>query len=106
MVWAAILSSICFGLAHFVNLVHQSFIVTLQQVILVSAIGLMLCTVRILTNNMWLSVIMHIAFDVSPIMLTGDALEPWPQLLISFFWIGGISLLCVWAYNRHCLKKV
>lgn len=106
LLWSAILSSICFGLAHFVNLFKQDFVVTLQQVIAVTSIGLMLCTVRILTNNMWLSVIMHVAFDISPIVMTGDVLESWTTIIIGVLWISGISLLTIWAYNHHCLKKI
>ena len=45
LLWSAILSSICFGLAHFVNLSRQDFGVTFQQVIAVTSIGLMLCTI-------------------------------------------------------------
>lgn len=105
LVWSAIISSFGFGLMHFINLDRQGFAVTTQQVIIATAIGLMMCTVRVLTNNIWPSVIMHIAFDVSPIVLTGDISSPWLNIMIAFIWIAGISLLCIWAYNHHCLKE-
>ncbi|MBM6872337.1 CPBP family intramembrane glutamic endopeptidase [Lactobacillus crispatus] len=105
LLWSAILSSICFGLAHFVNLARQDFVVTFQQVIAVTSIGLMLCTIRILTNNMWLNVIMHIAFDISPLVVTGDIIGKWSAIIVSGLWIGGISLLTIWTYNHHCLKE-
>ena len=95
LLWSAILSSICFGLAHFVNLSRQDFGVTFQQVIAVTSIGLMLCTIRILTNNMWLNVIMHIAFDISPLVVTGDIIGKWSAIIVSGLWIGGISLLTI-----------
>lgn len=105
LILPAILSSLCFGLLHFINLIRQTFTVTAQQVIVVTAMGLMFCTIRILTNNMWPSVIMHIAFDISPVVLTGDALAPWSSIIVIFIWISGISLLTIWAYHYHCLKE-
>lgn len=69
--WATLTSSFIFALMHLVNLYHQSWHTTAEQICLVFSIGIIFCVFHILSNTMWLPVLLHFLFDFSPMMKNG-----------------------------------
>ncbi|MFC4652137.1 CPBP family intramembrane glutamic endopeptidase [Lactococcus nasutitermitis] len=70
--FAVAVSSILFGLTHLVNLTHQSLNNTLLQVIYVVALGVLLATIYMKSNNLLLPIILHTAIDFTAVSLTSS----------------------------------
>lgn len=70
--FAVAVSSILFGLIHLVNLTHQSLNNTVLQVIYVAALGVLLATIYMKSNNLLLPIILHTAIDFTAVSLTSS----------------------------------
>lgn len=98
---ASITVSAIFGLMHFINLTHQAWGATSQQVFYAFAIGMLFCTIHIWSNTMLIPAMMHFLFDFSPIIKTATTtVAPWIGVLIIFLPILVISFLWILFYNK------
>lgn len=98
---ASISVSAIFGLMHLVNLSHQTWAATSQQVFYAFAIGLLFCVIHIWSNTMVIPAIMHFLFDFSPIMKNATTTAiPWEGVLIIFLPILIISFFWILVYNK------
>ena len=70
--WAVLISSLGFGFAHIVNVAHMPLAVVLLQILLVVATGILWGTVYLTTNNLSLTILLHILDDI-PLLLTKSA---------------------------------
>lgn len=105
LLWASISVSAIFGLMHLVNLTHQSWAATSQQVFYAFAIGVLFCVIHIWSNTMVVPAMMHFLFDFSPIMKTATTTAiPWAGVLIIFLPILVVSLLWIFFYNKKVAK--
>lgn len=98
---ATITSSFFFALMHLVNLYHQNINTTIQQVCLVFCIGIIFCIFHILSNAMWLPVLMHFLFDFSPLMKNGVSQgEAWLVIIIDVIILLAVYLDWLWIFNK------
>lgn len=105
LLWASISVSAIFGLMHLVNLTHQSWAATSQQVFYAFAIGVLFCVIHIWSNSMIIPAIMHFLFDFSPMMKNATTTAiPWLGVLIIFLPILVISLLWLFFYNKKVIN--
>jgi len=64
LITAVLVSSVAFGLIHFVNAVSgQSLEQTLFQVITTSALGLLLCALVLQCNSLWPAIALHMLWN-------------------------------------------
>ena len=93
--------SVIFGLMHLVNLTHQTWAATSQQVFYAFVIGLLFCTIHIWSNAMIIPALMHFLFDFSPIIKTATTTAvSWVGILIIFLPILVVSFLWILFYNK------
>ncbi|GEO57869.1 hypothetical protein LBO01_09980 [Companilactobacillus paralimentarius] len=108
--YAAILSSLCFGIIHLSNVsAGQSLANTIDQVIFASGMGLLMCGIYLYTNLFYLPVIFHtlldtLAFTTSGEMMSGkvtsvDALFTIVETII-FAFIAVSLLISVYRRDR------
>lgn len=98
---ASVLVSAIFGLMHLVNLSHQTWAATSQQVFYAFAIGLLFCVIHLWSNGMIVPAMMHFLFDFSPMMKTATTTAiPWTGVLVIFLPILIVSFLWLWFYNK------
>ncbi|MBP2057508.1 membrane protease YdiL (CAAX protease family) [Lactobacillus colini] len=98
---SSITISAIFGLMHLVNLTHQDWAATSQQVFYAFAIGLLFCVIHIWSNTMIVPALMHFLFDFSPVIKTATTVAvPWAGILIIFLPLLVVSLLWIVIYNR------
>lgn len=103
---AAVSSSVIFGLLHLSNLTFQSVDATMQQVFYALILGLTLSFIRLLTNGLWVGILLHSLIDFQPTIATGgSAATNWGPLLLVFLPLFVISLLWLWFADRLLLKK-
>ncbi|SFV01532.1 CPBP family intramembrane glutamic endopeptidase [Butyrivibrio sp. INlla21] len=67
-VLAIILSSLPFGLLHFINLSNGDVIGTLGQVLYAIGFGVLLGAMYVRSKNIWANVVIHFIFDLSLLM--------------------------------------
>lgn len=103
--WAALTSTFFFALMHLVNLWHQSTNTTLEQVCAVFGTGMIFCVFHILSNNMWVPVLLHFLWDFSPIMRSGISKgSEWSVVLV---FVGIVLLIFVswlWFFDTKVEK--
>ena len=101
LLFASLAVSAIFGLMHLVNLSHQSWAATSQQVFYAFAIGVLFCVIHIWSNSMIIPAMMHFLFDFSPVMehATTTAI-PWVGVLVIFLPILVVSFLWILFYNK------
>lgn len=94
------------GLLHLSNLTFQSVDATMQQVFYALILGLALSFIRILTNGLWVGILLHSLIDFQPTIATGgSAATNWGSLLLIFLPLFVISLLWLWFADRLLLKR-
>lgn len=100
--WTSFISSIIFGSMHLVNLGRQDILTTLEQVCLAFTLGIILCSMHILSNSMWLPVALHFLWDFSPLVKTGisQSTNFFATLVVEVGIIAIIYLLWIWLFNR------
>lgn len=103
--WAALTSTFFFALMHLVNLWHQSANTTLEQVCAVFGTGMIFCVFHILSNSMWIPVLLHFLWDFSPIMKSGISKgSEWSVVLV---FVGVVLLIFVswlWFFDTKVEK--
>ncbi|WP_420741428.1 type II CAAX prenyl endopeptidase Rce1 family protein [Limosilactobacillus fermentum] len=94
------------GLLHLSNLTFQSVDATMQQVFYALILGFALSFIRLLTNGLWVGILLHSLIDFQPTIATGgSAATNWGSLLLIFLPLFVISLLWLWFADRLLLKK-
>lgn len=106
LLWTAMASSLVFGLLHLMNLVSgQSVQTTLQQVFYAFVIGMMFAAIRISTNGLWVSILIHSLIDFDPSIatpMTGngnwtvDLIVFLPLLMITVLYLVNVDRLVDW----------
>lgn len=105
ILWASIMCSSLFSLAHLNNLTHQSFISTVGQMIFALAFGLILSCLRIWSNSLNWCIIMHFLQDFSPRMASADYGTSKIELAILVFVpIMIFASICIYMLNRRYLE--
>lgn len=98
---ASMAVSAIFGLMHLVNLSHQTWAATSQQVFYAFAIGLLFCVIHVWSNGMIVPAMMHFLFDFSPMMKNATTTAvSWTGILVIFLPILVVSLLWLLIYNK------
>lgn len=82
ILFASIFSTLLFSLTHLLNLGHQSLTATIQQMIFAFMMGTFLVYLRIITNGLWVPVIVHTLVDFNPSIVHGDDSNDWFSLII------------------------
>lgn len=78
LTFAGILSSLCFGLFHSINLLNgQTIEATLQQIFYATCIGLFFAVVRVSTNTLIWSALLHSLFDTQLSIGSSAGSSPW-----------------------------
>lgn len=104
--WSSVISSAVFGLIHLVNLTHQSWNATGQQVFYAFALGLIFMLIHVLTNNMKVTPIVHFLFDLQPAIRSMSVGESsWSNILIFWGILIVLSLISLWLINRDYLRN-
>lgn len=74
--WAAIISSLCFGLLHLGNLsAGQNLASTIEQVVFAFGMGLLMCGIYLYTNLFYLPVIIHFLLDTLVFSVSGELMS-------------------------------
>ena len=74
--WAAIISSLCFGLLHLGNLsVGQNLASTIEQVVFAFGMGLLMCGIYLYTDLFYLPVIIHFLLDTLVFSVSGELMS-------------------------------
>lgn len=103
--WASITSTFFFALMHLVNLWHQNANTTLEQVCAVFGTGMIFCVFHILSNSMWVPVLLHFLWDFSPIMKNGISKgSEWSVVLVFVGVVLLIFLSWLWLFNTKVEK--
>lgn len=103
--WSSVISSAIFGLLHLINLLHQDWNTTSEQVFYAFSAGLVLMLIHIVTNNMKLTPVLHFLYDLTPFIASTQAgFLPWVIILSVFGPILVLSLISLWLINRRYLK--
>ncbi|AMS10135.1 peptidase [Limosilactobacillus oris] len=78
----------------------------MQQVFYALILGLTLSFIRLLTNGLWVVILLHSLIDFQSTIATGgSAATNWGSLLLVFLPLFVISLLWLWFADRLLLKK-
>lgn len=105
--WASITSTLFFALMHLVNLWHQNTNTTLEQVCAVFGTGMIFCVFHILSNTMWVPVLLHFLWDFSPLMKSGISKEnEWSVVLAFVGVVLVIFLSWLWLFGMKVRKEV
>lgn len=74
--WAAIISSLCFGLLHLGNLsAGQNLASTIEQVVFAFGMGLLMCGIYLYTDLFYLPVIIHFLLDTLVFSVSGELMS-------------------------------
>ena len=74
--WAAIISSLCFGLLHLGNLsAGQNLASTIEQVVFGFGMGLLMCGIYLYTDLFYLPVIIHFLLDTLVFSVSGELMS-------------------------------
>ncbi|MCV3763645.1 CPBP family intramembrane metalloprotease [Companilactobacillus farciminis] len=74
--WAAVISSLCFGLLHLGNLsAGQNLASTIEQVIFAFGMGLLMCGIYLYTDLFYLPVIIHFLLDTLVFSVSGELMS-------------------------------
>lgn len=88
--WLAVgISSVYFGLTHLINLTHQNLYNTSLQVIYAIALGILLATIYLKTNNFIYPVLLHFSIDFAAITVGNGNLNSTSATPIS------VLILCI-----------
>ena len=70
---SVVISGLCFGVAHLLNLLSADTVMTLIQVCYATAVGIFFGGVYVRTRNLWGPVIFHSLIDIAEFIYIGDA---------------------------------
>lgn len=102
---SSITSSAIFGLLHLVNLMHQDWDATSEQIFYAFTLGLAFMLIHIVTNNMKVTPVLHFLYDLTPMIASAKAgVMPWVVVLSVFGPILVLSLISLWLINRRYLE--
>lgn len=105
LTFAGILSSVCFGLFHSVNLLNgQTIEATLQQIFYATCIGLFFVVVRVSTNTLMWSALLHSLFDTQLSIGSSAGSSPWIWLFLAYVPILLVGLVGLIAMDSN-LKR-
>lgn len=103
--WATLTSSLIFALMHLVNLYHQDWHTTAEQICLVFCVGIIFCVFHILSNTMWLPVLMHFLYDFSPMMKNGVSHgQSWTMIVVVVVILLVSYLIWLWIFNKKVVQ--
>lgn len=70
---SVVLSGLCFGIVHLLNLLSADIVMTLIQVCYAAAVGIFFGGIYVRTRNLWGPVIFHSLIDIAEFIYIGDA---------------------------------
>lgn len=81
---ASIYSSLIFAFLHFTNYFtgQQNLNATLQQIVFALMMGVLLSYIRIITDGLWLPIVVHTIIDFNPGITRGDEATDWSSVII------------------------
>ncbi|WP_166667129.1 CPBP family intramembrane glutamic endopeptidase [Companilactobacillus nuruki] len=83
IIFAIVISGLLFGTAHFAHIVTQGFLISMVQVIQVSAMGCLLCALYVRTGSILMPMLVHFAIDYFIIVRVGTVQKKMPTDPIS-----------------------
>lgn len=97
----SVLSGILFGLLHLVNLQANPLQAVAQQVVYASIFGLLFAILRIISNSLWLPILVHSLFDFQPTITSGTVeANSWSLILLLCLPVLVISLVTLWFLDK------
>lgn len=103
--WSSVISSAIFGLLHLVNLMHQDWNATSEQIFYAFTLGLAFMLIHIVINNMKVTPVLHFLYDLTPMIASAQAgFMPWVVILSVFGPILVLSLISLWLINKRYLE--
>jgi len=110
VVYAVIVSSVIFGLAHFVNLLQGSSLpVTIGQVVFAGLIGVAFAAPFIYTGSIWPIIVFHFIQDFVAFWTTGSLKNTAPSSLsdvvLPILLIIPVTLYGVWLIRRYLANR-
>lgn len=98
----SLISSILFGLLHLINLIHNPVNAILQQVFYATILGLIFSIIRIVSNSLWLPVLIHALIDFQPTITSGTVdVNPWLTLIIIYSPLALFSIITLFSLDKN-----
>jgi len=109
--FAAVISSLHFGILHFGNYLwgHQSLSFTLAQVLDASAFGYLCCGLMVYSRNIWICVIFHGLSDLPMVLQSPESfiqnVSGNPSWIVTLVLAGAYSIMGWFFIRKSCSQK-
>lgn len=96
----SLLTNAIFGLLHITNIAVSPVDAVYQQIFYTSCLGLIFCSIRIITNNILIVAIIHSILDLQ--VTIGDPLHvnPWLELVVAYLPLAILSFILIMTIDR------
>lgn len=97
---SSLLTSAIFGLLHITNIAVSPIDAVYQQIFYTSCLGLIFCSIRIITNNILIVAIIHSIFDLQVTIDEPLHVNPWLELVVAYLPLAILSFILIMMIDR------
>ena len=98
----SLISSILFGLLHLINLIHNPVNAILQQVFYATILGLIFSIIRIVSNSLWLPIMIHSLIDFQPTITSKTVSEnSWLTIIVMFSPLAFLAIVTLYKLDKN-----
>ncbi|MBS9336359.1 CPBP family intramembrane glutamic endopeptidase [Fructobacillus papyrifericola] len=101
----ALVTSIVFGLLYLMNLDGTNTLATLEQVFYAFCMGMLLCAIRIVSNKIWVTAVIHFVFDFSLNIIKGTNTDHFLEVLVIYSGALILSLIVLYLLDKNLVEQ-